>query len=315
MKNKIRNNSLNIKAFHWFEHHIDSFKMSYARAIASPISFMFTVFMIAIALSIPMSLYVLFSSTQQLTSQWDNDKQITLFLKDDVTFSQAQTLASTITSKSQIATAQTVNKDTALNEFKQQMGLASIAENLPKNPLPHLIIANPNASLKDLQSLQTLENELRSLPQVQLVQFDLLWFQRLQAMLKLINRILWIVSGVLLIAIGLIIANVIRWEVTSRHAEIEIIKLVGATDAFVRRPFLYAGFWLGLAASLLALVIVSLCSWIIQQSSAQLSSLFGSDFQLATLSIDSAGLILIGSSLLGVGAAWIAVSHKLKLYS
>ena len=195
------------------------------------------------------------------------------------------------------------------------MGLDSIAEHLPQNPIPHLIIANPESTLSDFESLHALEIELRNLSQVQQVQFDLLWFQRLQAMLAVINRIQWIVSIVLLLAIGLIIANVIRWEVTSRYAEIEIIKLVGASDAYVRRPFLYSGFWLGIAGSVAALMIVSVCSWLIQQSTSKMSSLFGSDFQLSTLSIDLALLIMISASLLGVGAAWIAVTHKLKPYS
>jgi cell division transport system permease protein len=314
MKNKITQGSLNTRAILWFEHHIDSFKLSFNRAISSPVSFVFTVLMIAIALSIPMSLYVVFSSVQQLTHQWDSDKQITLFLADNVSYAQAQQLATTIASKSEIVNASVINKQVALDEFKQQMGLDSIAENLPQNPLPHLIIANPEATLSGLESLHRLENELISLQQVQQVQFDLLWFQRLQAMLAMINRIQWIVSIVLLLAIGLIIANVIRWEVTSRHAEIEIIKLVGASDAYVRRPFLYSGFWLGIAGSIAALIIVSLCSWLIQQSTTTLSSLFGSDFQLTSLSIDLAGLIVICASLLGVGAAWIAVTHKLRPY-
>jgi cell division transport system permease protein len=314
MKNKISQGSLNTQAILWLEHHIDSFKLSFTRAITSPVSFAFTVLMIAIALSIPISLYVVFSSMQQLTSQWDSDKQITLFLADNVSYAQAQQLAESIANKNEIANATAINKQVALDDFKQQMNLDSIAENLPQNPLPHLIIANPVTTLSDFESLQALENDLRNMKQVQQVQFDLLWFQRLQAMLAVINRIQWIVSIVLLLAIGLIIANVIRWEVTSRHSEIEIIKLVGASDAYVRRPFLYSGFWLGITGSVIALLIVSLCSWLIQLSTTKLSALFGSGFQLTSLSIDLASLIIISASLLGVGAAWIAVTNKLKPY-
>ena len=315
MKNKSTQSNLNTQIILWLEHHIDSFKLSFARAIYNPVSFIFTVLMIAIALSIPMSLYVVFSSVQQLTNQWDNDKQITLFLKDSVSYSETQKIANTIAKKDVIANAYAINKKTALDEFKIQMSLDSIAENLPENPLPHLIIANPESSISDLQSLQSLELELSNLKQVQQVQFDLIWFQRLQAILGVINRIQWIVSIVLLLAIGLIIANVIRWEVTSRHAEIEIIKLVGASDTYVRRPFLYSGFWLGLFGSVVALIIVTICSWLVQQSTTKLSALFGSDFQLTSLSIGLAGLIILCASLLGIGAAWVAVTHKLKSYS
>ena len=242
MKSKTTKGRLNTLAILWLEHHIDSFKLSFTRATNSPVSFIFTALMIAIAFSIPISFYVVLSSAEKLTSQWDSDKQITLFLTEQVNYSQAQQLADTISGKEEIANAFAVNKQTALDEFKQQMGLESITDNLPQNPLPHLIIANPHTTLSDIESLQALENELRNLKQVQQVQFDLLWFQRLQAMLGVFNRIQWIVSIILLLAIGLIIINVIRWEVTSRHAEIEIIKLVGASDAYVRRPFLYSGF-------------------------------------------------------------------------
>ena len=315
MKSKTTKGRLNTLAILWLEHHIDSFKLSFTRATNSPVSFIFTALMIAIAFSIPISFYVVLSSAEKLTSQWDSDKQITLFLTEQVNYSQAQQLADTISGKEEIANAFAVNKQTALDEFKQQMGLESITDNLPQNPLPHLIIANPHTTLSDIESLQALENELRNLKQVQQVQFDLLWFHRLQAMLGVFNRIQWIVSIILLLAIGLIIINVIRWEVTSRHAEIEIIKLVGASDAYVRRPFLYSGFWLGLAGSVLALIIVYLCSWLIQQSTTRLSSLFGNDFQLTTLTFGLASLIIIGASVLGMGAAWIAVTHKLRLYS
>ena len=125
--------------------------------------------------------------------------------------------------------------------------------------------------MSDIDSLKTLEKELKNLKQVQLVQFDLLWFQRLQAILDVITRIQWIVSIILLIAIALIIANVIRWEVAARHSEIEIIKMVGASDAYVRRPFLYSGFWLGLSGSIAALFIVSMSAWLIEQSTTQLA--------------------------------------------
>lgn len=315
MKNKSRSSPTKITATHWLLHHLESLKKSFSQAIARPTSFAITTLMIAIAFSIPMSMFVLFTSAEQLTKQWDSDKQITFFLKEDVTLAHANKLAVKIADKDEIENAVVLNKEEALADFNQQMGLNSIADNLPTNPLPHLIIANPVPSISDFKTLQALEHELRNIQQVRLIQFDLLWFQRLQAILTVINRIQWIVSFVLLIAIGLIIANVIHWEVASRHAEIEIIKLVGATDAFVRRPFLYSGFWLGFCGSVLALVIVTICSWLIQQSTLKLSALFGSDFQLASLSFTAASWILISASIIGVGSAGIAVSHKLKAYS
>lgn len=305
----------NASAILWLEHHIDSFKASFKRNFSSPLSFSFTVLMIAIALSIPMSMYIMFSSAQQLTEDWDKDKQITLFLNDDISLSQAQTIANEITDHRFVLNSVVINKKQALQDFKQQMGAETLSTELPSNPLPHLIIVQPETSLSDIQSLQTLEDELKNVAQVQLVQFDLLWFQRLHAMLDIINRIQWIVSIILLFAIALIIANVIRWEVSARHSEIEIIKLVGASDAYVRRPFLYSGFWLGLSGSIVALLIVTLCTWLVQFSATQLADLFGSDFKLAYLSTSLSLLIILSVSFLGVIASWVAVTRKLKHYT
>ncbi len=277
-------------------------------------AFLFTALMIAIAFSIPISMYMLFSSTQNLSSQWDDDKQITLFLHNDVNTNNAKKLADDVASYNSIENTIFIDKKTALVEFKNQTGLSAITDTLAENPLPHLIIANPKSDIMDFDKLQILENTLTSLDQVEHVQFDLLWFQRLQAILDVINRIIWIVTTILVIAIGLIIANVIRWEVSSRHSEIEIIKLIGASDSYVRRPFLYTGFWLGLSGAVFAYIAVSICGWLVQQSSQTLASLFDSEFQIVTLSLGLVFLLFVCASVLGVGSAWIAVSHKLKRY-
>lgn len=305
----------NATAILWLEHHIDSLFASLRSNLASPISFLFTVLMIAIALSIPISLYIVFASAQQLTEQWDSDKQITLFLNDNVSLSSAESLSKRLSENPYVSNSTVIDKQTALDDFKQQMGLEGMSAELPENPLPHLIVIDPDTFLSDIDSLRALETELQSLKQVQLLQFDLLWFQRLQAILNVINHIQWIVSFILLLAIALIIANVIRWEVAARHSEIEIIKLVGASDAYVRRPFLYSGLWLGLCGSVLAIVIVTLCTWLIQRSTTQLANLFGSHFEVVTISLSLATVIVFSIILLGVIASWVAVHIKLKQYT
>lgn len=306
---------LNYQAILWFEHHIESFKTSINRNIAHPISYLFTIAMIAIALTIPIALYLLFSSSQQLTQQWDGDKQITLFLNDNVVLSQAESLAKQIDANEFVSATFVINKQQALKDFKQQMGLDGIVTELPDNPLPHLIIVQPEANLTEISSLQSLEAELSNLDQVQQVQFDLLWFERLQAILNVISQSVWLISIILLIAITLIIANVVRWEVSARHSEIEIIKLVGASDSYIRRPFLYSGFWLALGGSMLAIILTTICAWMLSYKTKHLANVFDSQFQLSTLSIDISLLIIIFISLLGVAASWFAVSHKLKQYS
>lgn len=311
----VKKHQLNAKLILWIEHHIESLSASFKRNLSNPLSFSFTAAMIAIALSIPMSMYILFSSAQQLTQQWDSDKQITLFLNDNITLKQAQSLAEEIQNNQLIVNSYVIEKQQALEDFKQQMGLDSLSVDLPDNPIPHLIVVEPDTSLSDINNLQTLEDQLKTIKQVQLVQFDLLWVQKLTTMLDLFNRIQWIVSLILLFAITLIIINVIRWEVSARHSEIEIIKLVGASDAYVRRPFLYSGLWLGFAGSVLAILIVTIGSWLIQPKTSQLALLFGSDFEVTTLSTNICLLIVLLLCFVGVVGSWIAVTHKLKKYT
>ncbi len=305
---------LNNKAILWAEHHLESLTTSFNRYRSNPISYGFTVAMIAIALSIPMGIYIFFSSAQQLTQQWDGDKQITIFLNDDITLSQAQSLAKELKNTANVLDTRVLDKQQALTDFKQQMGLNSLSSDLPDNPLPHLIIIDPQLALSDINSLKELEAELNNTPQVQLVQFDLIWFQRLQAILDMVKQIQWLVSIVLLLAIALIIANVIRWEVSARHSEIEIIKLVGASDAYVRRPFLYSGLWLGIGGSLLAILIVSISTWLVRLKTDQLALLFDSEFKLSSLSVSLCMLIVAFISIVGIAASWVAVTHKLKHY-
>ena len=315
MKAKTENKLLINRIVSWLKHHAESLHDSIQRIVTSPLSFIFTVLMIAIAFSIPISSYIFFLSAKQLTQQWDHDKQITLFLKKDISLSQANTLAKDINAKTEIESAIVLDKKTVLEDFKTQTGLASITDNLSSNPLPHLIVATPTDELSHLDELKALQESLENYPQINQVQFDLIWYQRLQAMLVIIKRIQWIVTLLLLTAIALIISNVIRWEVSSRHAEIEIIKLVGATDAYVKRPFLYAGLWLGLVGALAAIIIIACSTWLIQNSSQMLSALFHNDLQLATLPAGAVLLILISASVIGIVSAWIAVTHKLSAYN
>ena len=312
MKNKF---SLNKQLFsYWLLHHVESLRKSFTRILASPLEFIFTTLMIAIAFAIPLCMYIIFESTEQLADQWDNDKQITLFLNKEISLTQANKLANKISSYTNIRDASVIDKNTALEDFSRQSGLGAITSDLKDNPLPHIIVVNPENTVSDLTTLINLEKKLNLLTSVEQVQFDLLWFQRLQAILSIVNQISWMISFILLVAIGLIIINVIRWEVSSRHSEIEIIKLIGASDAYVRRPFLYTGFWLGFMGAVIAAITVTIGSWLIQTSTHLLASLFDSDYQIAMLSIGVVVVLFLCAVVLGIGSAWIAVTHKLKDY-
>ena len=307
--------SLNISFAYWVQHHVECAKKSLSRLLANPFSFAITILMISIAFTIPAAIYVLFNSAQTLANSWGNEKQITLFLRNDVSLENAKVLRDKLAKRIEIETVSVISRDDALQEFKQQSNLGAIADNLPSNPIPHIVIATPNKSITQLSALEKLRDELQTLAQVEIVQFDLVWIQRLQTMLEILFRVLWIITILLSAAVGLIIANVIRWEVASRHDELEIIRLVGGTDAYVRRPFLYSGFWLGLLGAGVAILIVKISGLVIGSSVQKLMAVYASDIQLASLPIGLVVLILVLGSLFGTGGAWIAVRQRLRSFA
>ena len=234
------------------------------------------------------------------------------FLRTDANLQQAQTLRDQVAARPDIADAQVIDKKQALQDFKQRTNLGTITDSLPSNPIPHLIIINPKDSVADLVALKKLQTDLRNLKQVEYVQFDLIWIQRIQATLEVLFRILWIITIVLLATVGLIITNVIRWEVASRHEELEIIRLVGGTDAYVRRPFLYSGFWLGFIGAAFAVLIVKISGWFVNLAIDQLAKLYDSDIQLLSLPVSLMALMLFLGGVFGAAGAWVAVNQKLR---
>lgn len=308
-------NKLKVAIRYWLQHHADCARKSLQRLLENPFSFTITILMISIAFTIPAAVYVLFSSAENLAASWSNDKQVTLFLRDDVNLQTAQSLRDKLVKRLDIESAAVISKDEALKDFKQQSNLGSIADSLPSNPIPHIVIATPSKSVTELSALKTLQTELQKLSGVELVQFDLVWIQRLQTMLEVLFRILWLITILLLAAVALIIANVIRWEVASRHDELEIIRLVGGTDAYVRRPFLYSGFWLGFLGAGLAVVIVKISGWVIGNSLQKLMDVYESDIQLTVLPVSLVLLILLSGGVFGTGGAWLAVRQRLQSFA
>jgi cell division transport system permease protein len=294
---------------HWFHSHKDSAKKSIYRASGNPLSFLFTTLLIAIAFSIPMGMYTLFSSVEKLTSQWDSDRMITLFLAEEITFEHAKKLAGNLSDDSELDSAEVVNKNDVLEQFKRETNFNLFPDSSSENPLPHIIVIKPSINA----DITSITQDFSSMDEVQHVQFDLLWFQRLQAFSRLILSIQWIASVLLIFTIALIIINVIRWEISSRQSEIEIIKLLGASDAYVRRPFLYFGGLLGMVGATLAVLIVTASIWIINMTLVDLTSLFNSDYHISHLPLMLAVLVIFIGGWVGILAATLAANQRIKM--
>lgn len=300
------------KLLYWLNHHRDCAKDSFVRLLKSPLASFITIAMIAIAFIIPVIIFLLFSSADVIVKQAQANKQITVFLLPSTDLHAARSVSERLLKRADLYNVKLTNKTDALNTFKEQSNLDSIIDNLSNNPLPHIITANIENQFDDSDSLHTLKTELESIEQIDQVELDLLWIQKLESLLSLFFKVLWIACLILSAAVGLIIANVIRWELSSRASELEIMRLLGGTDAYVRRPFIYSGCWLGFLGASLAVAVLQLCTLFLASPFRNIQQLFNSSLQIESLSLTQVLLLLLLGILFGAIGAWIAATHHLK---
>ncbi len=286
-------------------------KESFVRLVRQPLSSLMTWAVIGIALSLPVGLSVLLANVQQLSSGWDGSAQITLFLKMNVSDGDASNLALELSTRPSIAQADFISRSSALDEFKTLSGFGEVLNYLDENPLPHVIVVKPAKTLATVKQTDALQKDLSTIKLVEKAQLDLQWVQRLHSMTELIERGVWALGFLLALAVLLIIGNTIRLAIENRRDEIVVVKLVGATDGFVRRPFLYTGLWYGLGGGLIALCLVQISlSWL-DGPISELAMLYYSSFSLSGLGIESTLFLLGLSMLLGWSGAWVAVRRHL----
>ena len=294
----------------WLESHRSSLVDSLRRLGKQPIGSFFTCLVMAVALSLPMGLSLLLSNVERLGGSWQRAAQISLYLKLDATAREGEALRTQIKGLPGVAEADYVSREQALNEFQQQSGLGDALRELPENPLPGVIVVTP--AEVDKPALEALRQRLAELPKVELAQLDLVWVERLAAILKLGDRFVFGLTVLLVSALLLVIGNTIRLHIENRRTEIEVIKLVGGTDSYVRRPFLYMGALYGLGAGVLSWGVLAFgLNWL-NDAVIGLSGLYGSDFALAGVPSADGLSLLLGAVLLGYIGAWIAVARHLR---
>ncbi len=294
----------------WRTHHGQVAADSLHRLLAQPASSAMTWLVIGIALALPASLHVGLSNLQELGQAWDSSARLSLYLSLDATDEQGRALAASLREDAAITAVAYTDRATALAEFRQLSGFGDVLDGLGDNPLPALISVEPLPSLSP-EALQALQERLQRLPGVDSVQLDLEWLQRLYALVQLGQRLAMTLASLLALGVVLVIGNTIRLAIENRREEIVVTKLVGGTDAFVRRPFLYTGLWYGLGGGLCAWLIVGSGLWVMQGPVTRLAGLYGSSFSLAGLGAGATVLLWLAGGLLGLGGAWLAVARHL----
>ncbi|MFG3452438.1 permease-like cell division protein FtsX [Pseudomonas knackmussii] len=297
--------------FHaWVESHRASVVDSVGRLIKQPIGSFFTCLVMAVALSLPMGLALLLDNVERLGGSWQRAAQISLYMQLEVNAQQGQALREQIIQMPDVSEANWISREQALEEFQQLSGLGEALRELPDNPLPGVIVVTPSEIDRD--NLETLRQRLAELPGVEQAQLDLLWVERLTAILKLGDRFVFGLSLLLIATLLLVIGNTIRLHIENRRTEIEVVKLVGGTDGYVRRPFLYMGALYGLGAGLIAWLLLAYGLGWLNEAVVGLAGLYGSNFALAGVPADDAVSLVLGAVLLGYIGAWLAVARHLN---
>jgi len=297
------------KRRHWREHHADVAKDCLRQLFAAPMSTFMTVLVLAVALALPGFLFSALSNVSRLSDSWDNENKISLFLQTDLSTMQVDNFVQNLLLRPDLIAIDLVDASQGLLEFKQQSGLSDILDSLESNPLPAVVYVLPKNNSQE--GLALLANELKALPQVEQAVLDLNWIKRFNGILLVTERAIVALSLLLAFAILLIIGNTIRLNVESRNEEILVSKLMGATNAWVRRPFLYSGVFYGVSAAVLALLILELAMLMMKTPILQLTQLYQSHFVLSGLGIIGSVVLISVSSILGLLGALISVNKFL----
>jgi cell division transport system permease protein len=291
--------------------HVRVLLFSLGKLYRTPFATTFTILMIAVALALPACLYVLLNNLQTVTHTWNDAGQISLFLHTKTSEQEINKLKKQLVEHSQVEEVSYIPANLALSEFKDRSEFGELLEGLPSNPLPPTMVITPIDSAKENAALNKLKNEFQSLSHVEQVQLDMQWLQRLQAITDIIHRAITAVGIMLGLSVLLVVGNSIRLDIENRRTEIEVTKLIGASDRFIRRPFLYGGMWFGLLGGILALLLVFTVLLVIRQPAQDLVSLYNSDFKLMLPSLKQS-IGLIGTSIfLGLFGSWLAVGHRI----
>ena len=296
----------------YFARHAQVLVGSLGRIVHQPFATLMTMGVIGVALALPLFLSLLLQNARIATGNWNQAYDLSVYMDKRASAARVQSLARQLRSRGDVAAVRLITADQALAEFRNDSGFGKALDALSDNPLPDTLVVTPTLMASTPQGTETLKTAIAALSDVQTVQIDTEWVKRLHAILDLLRRVVLLTGALLGVGIVLIVSNTIRLDILNRRAEIEVMKLVGASDGFTRRPFLYSGFWYGLGGGLLALVLVVMASVVLARPVAQLAFLYGSDFRLQGLKlVTGLSVLMIAAGLSWIGS-WLAATRHIR---
>lgn len=293
----------------WLSHHLYAFALAFKRLGGAPIGSLLSIGVIGIAFSLPAGVYVMLENLQAFSERFSGTPQLSLFLKLEANKADVAEVESRLKQSPDVASFRFVSRDQALEQFKQGSELADVLEGLVRNPLPDAFVIVAKTSSPEV--LDALRAELGKFPQIEHVQVDSAWARRLDALLKLGRLAVWMLAALLSFSVMAVAFNTIRLQILTMRDEIEVAKLIGATNRFIRRPFLYFGALQGMVGGAVAWLIISLAIHLIDEQLEQLMGLYEINFRLYHLSLEDSLSLLLFSTGLGWAGAWISVANHL----
>ncbi len=291
----------------WLNQHLHALQLALRRLLRHPLATLLSTLVIGLAASLPAAGFLALTDLDALAGRANPEPQLTVFMTPQASAADAQAIQAKLGAHPGVVSAQFVSKEAALDQMKSS-AIGDVIQSLEANPLPDaFIVRGKDASASALEQLR---GEVAAWPRVESVQLDSDWAKKLQALVGFGKRAVLLLAIALAAALVAVVANTIRLQILNQREEIELSQLIGATDSFIRRPFLYFGALEALLAGALALGLVAIGFHQLNASLGELARLYASDFRLALPSWRLTALFLAGIAVLG----WIGAMLSVNLY-
>lgn len=285
----------------YFARHAQTLVGSLGRIVHQPFAALMTMAVVAVALALPLFLNLLLQNVRTATGNWNDAFDLSVYMDKRASPARVQSLAKQLRLRDDVAAVRVITAEQALTQFRDSSGFGKALDALNDNPLPDTLVVTPTLGKSTPEGTDALKVAITAMADVQMVQLDTDWVKRLHAMLNILRRVVLFTGALLGLGVVLIVGNTIRLDILNRRTEIEVMKLVGASDGFARRPFLYSGIWYGLGGGLMALVLAAIAVAMLSRPVETLARLYGSQFQLQGLKFTT-GVTLLS---LAMGLAWL----------
>lgn len=283
--------------------------------LRQPLATLLTIMVIAISLTLPSVCYLVYKNVSEAAAQWYPTPQLTVYLEKSLNDNAAKEVVDTLKQQEGVDKINYLSRDEALGEFRNWSGFGGALDLLEENPLPAVAIITPKVSFEGKDTLNVLRDRLAATQGVQEVRMDDSWFARLAALTGLVGKIASMITVLMVIAVFLVIGNSVRLSIFSRRDTINVMKLIGATDGFILRPFLNGGAFLGFCGAVLSLILSQIMIWKLESVVTNVASVFGASFSLRGLGWDEGLLLLISAAMIGWVAAWLATVQHLRRFT